>query len=284
MMLPAERAAEIPILTSGCMKAEAGREIAVKNTMRAERPALRIVLCGTTHPGNIGGAARAMKTMGLQQLVLVAPKAGAFPSAEATARAVSAADVLDQALVVDTLLEAVAGCSLVVGTTARERHIGPAVMLPRDFCAQAVDLAQGGEVALVFGRERTGLTNEEVDLCQLLLRIPTQEAFASLNLAAAVQILAYEWIQTVAEAPMERSNPYAPANAGQLEGFFQHLRNVVELTGFFAGKNQDAILRRMRKIYMRARLDVNEINILRGLLSQTEKAVEGRRQDPADPS
>ena len=200
----------------------AGQTAAQDNTHNPAhgRPPLRIVLCGTTHPGNIGGAARAMKTMGLAQLVLVDPKPGIFPSEEATARAVSAVDVLGNARVCETLAEAVADCTLVVGTTARERHIGPQVMLPRDFCADAGRLAGEGEVALVFGRERTGLTNEEVDLCQRLVRIPTQSEFASLNLAAAVQILAYEWIQSAAKLPQAAPEAYRPARSQELA----HLR------------------------------------------------------------
>ncbi len=256
------------------MKAGEGGQKAAQNSIDS-RPLLRIVLCGTTHPGNIGGAARAMKTMGLERLVLVDPKPGIFPSEEATARAVSAVDILERAEVVPSLDQAVADCTLVVGTTARERHIGPPVMLPRAFCEQAAELAGPGEVALVFGRERTGLSNEEVDLCQRLVRIPTQEAFASLNLAAAVQIMAYEWIQSVASAPQPRPGRYRPANSEELEGHMKHLQQVIEETGFFAGKNQEAIVRRLRRIYARTQLDTNEINILRGLLSQVQKALKG---------
>lgn len=255
------------------MEAVSGDKLAQQNTTPNARPALRIVLCGTTHPGNIGGAARAMKTMGIERLVLVDPKPGIFPSEEATARAVSATDILESAQVHANLAEAVADCQLVVGTTARERHIGPPVMLPRDFCAQADALAGGGEVALVFGRERTGLTNEEVDLCQRLVRIPTQQAFASLNLAAAVQIMVYEWIQSAARLPEMPEPGYRPATSAELEGYFTHLQAVVGRIGFFAEKNQDAILRRIRRIYARAQLDTNEINILRGFLSATEKAL-----------
>ncbi len=256
------------------MKAGDGGQKAAQNSID-RRPPLRIVLCGTTHPGNIGGAARAMKTMGLERLVLVAPKPGIFPSDEATARAVSAADILERAEVLPSLDQAVAGCTLVVGTTARERHIGPPVMLPRDFCEQAGELAGQGEIALVFGRESTGLSNEEVDLCQRLVRIPTQEAFASLNLAAAVQILAYEWIQSAAQAPQPRPGRYRPANSEELEGHMKHLQQVIEETGFFAGKNQEAIVRRLRRIYARTQLDTNEVNILRGFLSQVQKSLRG---------
>ncbi|MGJ8669060.1 MAG: RNA methyltransferase [Oceanococcus sp.] len=240
------------------------------------RPPLRIVLCGTSHPGNIGGAARAMKVMGLTRLILVDPKPGSFPNDEATARAVSAVDILQSAEVVSTLQEAVADCSLVVGTTARERHIGPQVLLPRTFCEQAETLAAGGEVALVFGRERSGLSNEEVDLCQRLVRIPTQVEFASLNLAAAVQILAYEWIQSVASLPPPKPVQYRPATSQEVEGFMQHKLALIDRSGFFAGKNQEAILRRIRRIYARADLDTNEINILRGFLSAMEKTIDAK--------
>lgn len=251
-----------------------GADQAVAIGPAQRRPPLRIVLCGTTHPGNVGGAARAMKVMGLTRLILVDPKPGIFPSAEASARAVSAVDVLEQTRVVATLGEAVADCTLVVGTTARERHIGPQVLSPRQFCEQAEGLAAGGEVALVFGRERTGLSNEEVDLCQRLVRIPTQEEFASLNLAAAVQILAYEWIQSVASLPAPKPVQYRQASSEEVQGYIGHMQRVIDRTGFFAGKNQDAILRRIRRIYARADLDTNEINILRGLLSATEKALD----------
>lgn len=260
------------------MDAEGGQETADQNTTQAQalgpaqaRPPLRIVLCRTTHPGNIGGAARAMKVMGLTRLILVSPKAGVFPNEEATARAVSAVDVLEQAQVADSLAEAVADCSLVVGTTARERHIAAPVMLPREFCQQADTLGGGGEVALVFGRESTGLSNEEVDLCQRLVRIPTQEQFASLNLAAAVQILAYEWIQSAASLSQTSPEQYRPATSKELEGYMGHLQTVFQRTSFFADKNQEAILRRIRRIYARAQLDTNEINILRDFLSAVEK-------------
>ena len=253
----------------------AGEKTGRENNTQARQPALRIVLCGTTHPGNIGGVARAMKVMGQARLVLVAPKPGIFPSEEATARAVSAADVLEAARVCASLADAVADCSLVVGTTARERHLGPPVCLPREFCEQAAQWAGGGEVALVFGREATGLSNEEVDLCQRLVRIPTGEAFASLNLAAAVQILVYEWIQSAGAALPARDERYRRATAAEQEGFHAHLARVAGRIGFFAAKNQPAVLRRMRQIYQRAALDANEINILRGFLSDTEKALEG---------
>lgn len=259
------------------MVADEGRETGAKNSTQLGPP-LRIVLCGTTHPGNIGAAARAMKTMGLDQLHLVDPKAGIFPSEEASARAVSATDVLDSAQVHETLLEAVRDCHLVVGTTARERHVGPPVLSPRAFCAQAQDLSGGGRVALVFGRERTGLTNEEVDLCQRLIRIPTHEAFASLNLAAAVQICCYEWMLPRASEPAPKETRYRPATAAEFDGFMNHLQSLVEQIDFFAEKNQPAVMRRVRQIFHRAAMDTNEINILRGLWGETQKAL--KRYNP----
>ncbi len=239
---------------------------------------LRVVLVGTTHPGNIGASARAMKAMGLDDLVLVAPKDGIFPSAEATARAVSATDILDSARVFASLRDAVADCCLVVGTTARERHIGPPVVTPREFCAHAAERAAGRQAALVFGRESRGLTNDEVNLCQLLVRIPTQVEFASLNLGAAVQIMAYEWILTRPEAALAgQDNPRErPATSSELEGYFEHLAQLVQRIGFFAKKNPDLLMRRLRRLYHRAQLDINEINILRGILAQVDKALERR--------
>lgn len=253
-----------------------GAESRHKNSTRLSADRLRIVLCGTTHPGNIGGAARAMKAMGISRLCLVAPKAGIFPSEEATARAVNGAELLASAQVFDTLADAVADCVLVAGTTARLRTIGPPVLNPREFFAQAPRLADDGDVALVFGRERTGLSNEEVDLCQQLIRIPTGESFASLNLAAAVQIMVYEWIQSEAPAAPAAPDRYRRATADEREGYYGHLQRVVEQVGFFAEKNQAAILRRLRQVYQRAELDTNEINILRGFLADIERALKAR--------
>lgn len=239
---------------------------------------LRIVLSRPTHPGNIGATARAMKVMGLSDLAIVAPKAGIFPSEEATARAVSAETVLADAKVYSTLEEAVADRAWVVGTTARERHIGPPVMTPRAWCEAAVE--RGGPLALVFGQERTGLTNEEVALCQALIRIPTHEAFASLNLGMAVQILCYEWHLAAGAAPPPREAEAPLATHAEMEGFFGHLREVGDAVEFFARKNPDAVHRRLRALFGRAGVDRNEINILRGLLKEIQRSLpQGDRTD-----
>ena len=151
---------------------------------------IRIVLAGISHPGNIGAAARAMKTMGLDRLCLVAP--GRFPAAEATVMAAGADDVLERAQVFDDVRSAVADCGLVVGTTARARHLPWRVLEPREAAAEIAAASATGEVAVLFGAERTGLTNEEIELCQRLLTIPTGPSYASLNVAMAVQVVAYE--------------------------------------------------------------------------------------------
>lgn len=235
---------------------------------------LRVVLCRTTHPGNIGATARAMKVMGVDDLVIVSPKAGIFPSEEATARAVSAEGILQRARVVETLEEAVADCSWVVGTTARQRHIGPPVIAPREWAETAVPKAPQG-LALVFGQERTGLSNEEVGHCQALIRIPTQEQFASLNLGSAVQILVYEWLLANGGTPPEPVAQREMATNAELEGFLSHLREVSDAVDFFARKNPDAVHRRLRALFGRAELDRNEINILRGLMRDIQRKLSG---------
>ncbi len=233
---------------------------------------IRIVLIGTTHSGNIGAAARAMKVMRLSQLVLVAPKE--FPNPEATALASSAADLLEQARVCANLEEAIAGCRLVVGTSARLRSVQWPQMEPRECAARLVEEGAAGPVALLFGRERTGLTNEELDRCHALVNIPANPEYSSLNLAQAVQVLSYEiqlaWLATQAwpQAPQPEV-----ATAEQLEGFFDHLRTTMEEIGFADPNRSDRLQRRLRRLFLRARPDPIEINILRGILS----AAQGRK-------
>lgn len=217
-----------------------------------------------------------MKVMGVEDLVIVAPKPGIFPSEEATARAVSAEGILQRARVVETLEEAVADCNWVVGTTARQRHIGPPVIAPREWAEAAVVKAAQG-IALVFGQERTGLTNEEVAHCQALIRIPTQEQFASLNLGSAVQILVYEWLLANGGTPPQPVNPRETATNAELEGFLAHLREVSDAVGFFARKNPDAVHRRLRALFGRAELDRNEVNILRGLMRDIQRGLDGEK-------
>lgn len=243
---------------------------------------LRIVLVGTQHPGNIGSAARALKTMGLDRLVLVAPEKA--PNAESYALAAGADDVLAAALVVPTLAEAVADCTLVLGCTARSRRIALDEHDPRHAAGLAVAAAAGGaEVALVFGRERTGLENDELQLCHAAIHIPANPAYSSLNLAAAVQVLAYELRMAVlaaAAAPAPGGDPREPpASHAELEGFFAQLADALDAIDFHKGRAPASAMRKLRRIFLRADLDGREVRILRGVLADVERMamLAGRR-------
>ncbi len=228
---------------------------------------VRIVLIGTTHPGNIGAAARAMKNMRLRQLWLVTPKL--FPHAEATARASGADDLLATAQVCDDLDQALAGCRLVVGASARLRSLKWPQLDPRQSGRRLLQEAAQGEVALLFGRESSGLSNEELDRCHYLVHIPANPDYSSLNLAQAVQVLAYELHMASLEeggtAPTEGERDVADAAA--MEGFFDHLRRTMEATGFANPRQSTTLQRRLRRLFLRARPDQDEVNILRGLLN-----------------
>ena len=231
---------------------------------------IRIVLVGATHPGNIGAVARAMKNMGLSDLALVNPKH--FPHVEATARATGASDVLDKATVVDTLAEALTDCVYVAGASARSRTINWPSMSPRDCAARMIRESGHGKVAAVFGPEQTGLHNDDLDLCHTLLTIPTDPGFSSLNLAMAVQVLTYE----LRVASMLDEGPVfdveaPPATSEELERFYKHLENVLIDIEFLDPDNPRLLMRRMRRLFIRARPDKNEINILRGVLTAVDE-------------
>lgn len=228
---------------------------------------IRIVLVETQHPGNIGAAARAMKTMGLADLRLVRPEK--YPDAEAEARASGASDVLAAARVVDSLEEALVGCVRVVGTSARMRKLAWPELEPRECGATLVREAATGPVALVFGRERTGLTNAELDLCTHLVTIPANPEYASLNLAAAVQVLAYEVRLAALEAapPAKPSNGMPPATHDELERFYAHLEAALAARDFLDRHNPAHLMRRLRRLFGRAGLDRDEVQILRGMLT-----------------
>jgi len=236
---------------------------------------IRIVMVHTTHPGNIGAAARAMKNMGLTQLYLVAPKE--FPSNDATWRAASAVDVLESAVVVSTFEEAVAGCSLVVGSSARERRIPWPLLDSRRACEQVYREARTASVALVFGREDRGLTNEELQQCQLHVNIPANDAYSSLNVAMAVQVLAYE----VRMAHLANSLPADPmagwdlpyASAEDLERFFVHLEEALSEMDFLKAEAPKQAMARLRRLFQRTRLDYMEVNILRGIFTIAQQWV-----------
>jgi len=236
---------------------------------------IRIVLVGTQHPGNIGAAARALKTMGLARLVLVAPQR--FPHDDAQAMAAGADDVLDAAQRFDSLAEAVTDCRLVLGCTARSRRIALAELSPRDAAARLLAAAGVGvEVALVFGRERTGLTNEELQLCHAAVHIPANPEYSSLNLAAAVQVLAYELRLALLAASAADDDPRDPAmeptaSHAELEGFFAQLAQTLEAIDFHKGRSPDSALRKLRRLFLRSGLDAREVRLLRGILADAQR-------------
>ncbi|TYT27307.1 RNA methyltransferase [Luteimonas viscosa] len=238
---------------------------------------IRIVLVGTQHPGNIGSAARAMKTMGLQRLVLVAPER--FPHADATAMAAGAGDVLEVAPRVATLAEAVADCRLVLGCTARSRRIALEELPPREAGARAVaTAARETDVALVFGRERTGLDNDELQLCHAAVTIPADPGYSSLNLAAAVQVLCYElrlaMLGLQGQAPIPVAPPEGgepPASHAELEGFFAQLGDTLDAIDFHKGRAPESAMRKLRRIFMRSRLDDRDVRLLRGVLADAQR-------------
>ena len=235
--------------------------------------AVRIILVETSHPGNIGAAARAMKNMGLRALHLVRPRL--FPHMEATARASGADDVLDTAQIHTDLASAIADCGFVVGTSARTRHMPWELVEPRE-CAQRIrSAAERAKVAIVFGAERTGLTNEELMLCNLLVTIPTDPAYASLNVAMAVQIIAYEiWLATRMERPAGQEPDVPLATAEEMMRLYAHVEEVLELIDFRERTAGGHLMKRIRRLFNRAQLDQNEMNILRGILT----AVQARRR------
>lgn len=239
---------------------------------------LRIVLVGTQHPGNIGAAARAMKTMGLRRLVLVAPEKA--PDRDTHAMAAGADDLIEAAPVFATLAEAVADCHWVLGATARNRRIQLEPLHPRDAGLRAVQAAANGPVALVFGRERTGLDNHELQLCHAAVHIPSNPAFSSLNLAAAVQVLAYELRcalladaggEAVASALRTPPPGEGAASHAELEGLFGQLADTLDQIDFHKGRAPDSAMRKLRRLYLRANLDSAEVRLLRGVLADAQR-------------
>jgi len=248
-------------------------------TQQANPPHLkniRIVLVNTSHPGNIGAAARAMKNMGLSQLYLVEPKD--FPSLEAIRRSVGAVDVLDNAVVTEDLNQAISGCVWVAGTSARLRTIEWTVFEPRKCVQKALQHIEQGDIAIVFGRENSGLTNEEMEKCNALLHIPTNPEYSSLNLAAAVQVVCYEFRQALINEPASKikGNKHyqdALADADQLEGMYQHLHDALKHMGFFGTNNPDVMMRRLKGLFNRADTTQREVSIFRGICS----AIQGKK-------
>lgn len=253
--------------------------------------AVRMVMVEPTHPGNIGAAARAMKNMGLDQLVLVNPLR--YPDPEARFRAASALDVLDRTRVVATLAEAVDDCVLVIGASARNRRVPWPMVTPREAGRKVVAEAPGGPVALLFGRESSGLTNEELARCQLHLHIPSDPGYPSLNVSMAMQLVAYEvrmaWLEAgdrLAEPPWDR--PWA--DSASVEGMLAHLDGLLDDIAFMDRRDPGHVPLRLRRLFFRTRLDQVEINILRGVFGRVQSLLDGTRRleprptgEPAEP-
>ncbi|RLM26345.1 tRNA (cytosine(32)/uridine(32)-2'-O)-methyltransferase TrmJ [Brenneria alni] len=233
---------------------------------------IRIVLVETSHTGNMGSVARAMKTMGLSKLYLVNPLVK--PDSQAIALSAGASDVIGNATLVETLDQALEGCSLVVGTSARSRTLPWPMLEPRECGVRSAQEAEHAPVALVFGRERVGLTNDELQKCHYHVAIPANPAYSSLNLAMAVQILAYEVrvahldrLQAGREAHDETPYPLVD----DLERFYQHLEQTLLQTGFIRQAHQGQVMNKLRRLFTRARPESQELNILRGILSSIQK-------------
>jgi len=246
---------------------------------------IRIVLVETSHSGNIGAVARAMKNMGLGNLWLVNPKS--FPDEASYARSSGASDVLDRAQVVNSLEEAIEDCVLVMGTSARGRKVPWPVMPPPEAAETASEATEGGAVALVFGRESNGLSNDELQHCHHHIHIPSNPEYSSLNLAMAVQVMCYElrmlYLRNLEggegspylkpmSAPGDAGWDVSPASVRDVEGFFEHLEQMLVDVEFHRRENPRQLMTRLRRLFQRARLDQMEVNILRGILTAAQKA------------
>lgn len=262
--------------------AAAAALVQAMDAARAWSARIRVVLVQTSLPRNIGSAARAMRTMGLNRMVLVQP--AAFPHPDAAALASGADDVLAAARICADLPEALAGCVAAYGASARRRGIAMPQLDARAAARQLTTDLSAGEVALVFGSERVGLTNEEIACCQYLVGIPTAPDFGSLNLAAAVQLLSYECRMAAIESGILADQPRAhqrqpqtpvepPATLDQLEGYFEHLQQTLEIIGFFGDRAPHKLMQRLRRLYQRATPSTREVQILRGILAETQRGM-----------
>ncbi|MCG7498591.1 tRNA (cytosine(32)/uridine(32)-2'-O)-methyltransferase TrmJ [Vibrio sp. Of7-15] len=232
---------------------------------------IRVVLVGTTHSGNIGSAARAMKVMGLSNMVLVAPECEV--DGKTIAMAAGASDIAVNARIVETLDEAIEDCGLVVGSSARSRTLEWPMLEPRECGVKSVEAAESHPVALIFGRERIGLTNEELQKCHYHVCIPANPEYSSLNLAMAVQTICYEarvaWLDSKAYKGEKKEAEY-PLNK-ELEMFYEHLERVLHHTNFIVKAHPGQVMNKLRRMFNRARPESQELNILRGVLASIEK-------------
>jgi len=225
---------------------------------------IRVVLLRPSHPGNVGAAARAMKTMGITQLRLVRPKR--FPHPDARAMASGAADVLESAHACANLEEALAGTTYSVALSARERELSHSSLDARAAAQELLSAARKDEVAIVFGNETVGLTNKEIMRCSALARIPADPEYASLNLAQAVQVIAYE-LRMAALAPSAAPAKTAYATHEEMEKLFAHLERSLYASGYLHPRHPRKLMDRLRRLFAKARLEAVEVNILRGMLA-----------------
>ncbi|ODN43796.1 tRNA (cytosine(32)/uridine(32)-2'-O)-methyltransferase TrmJ [Piscirickettsia litoralis] len=244
-------------------------------------PKVRIVLVETSHSGNIGAVARAMKNMGLGRLYLVSPKD--FPSDQAYALSSHAEDVLDNAVVTTSLEEAIADCELVLGTSARERKVPWPLEEPRQMAKRVISEHNQHEIAIVFGRERTGLTNQELQRCHYHVHIPTNEEYSSLNLAQAVQVISYELRLAALDnknlnSSVELSEK-ALATSAQMEGFYSHLEQLLRKIHFLDDAQEGMLMLKLRRLYQRSRVEESEMHILRGILSKMERRLDEKSKN-----
>jgi len=233
---------------------------------------IRIILIATSHPGNIGSTARAMKTMGLNSLYLVSPKS--FPDAKAREMAAGADDVLERAVVVHSLDDALIGCQLILGTSARPRGLSLPGVTPASSAELVKQQSDDTQIAIVFGREHSGLTNEELLKCHYHIHIPSNSEYSSLNLAQAVQIIAYELRMKLLTPNAQvalRHDEYASAD--EIEQFYEHLKEVFIEIQFLKESNPRRLMQRVRRLFNRVNLEKMEVSILRGMLSQVQKSL-----------
>jgi TrmH family RNA methyltransferase len=260
------------------MNSKAAQDTRSEAQVAARLSHIRIVLINTSHPGNIGATARAMKVMGLANLHLVNPKT--FPCHEATAMASGADDLLQRAVVHETLESALDGCSMVMGTSARLRSLPMPQMDLRSAAQSALTEHHGQDIAILFGQERAGLTNDEIHRCHQLVHVDTDPNYGSLNLSQAVQLMAYELRMAVVggAGAVVAPSDWVPVDAGQMEMFFVHLEQTLLDIGFMNPAQPKRLMARMRRLFNRARPDQNEINILRGILTASQFSA-GKRDD-----
>ena len=232
---------------------------------------VRFVLANTSHPGNIGSAARAIRTMGFHRLVLVAP--AKFPHIDAHVLAAGADDVLEAAVQCDSLQAAIGDCSLILGATARLRGVALEELTPRNAARRVLAAAvEGREVAYVFGNETSGLSNDEIKLCHAAVHIPSDPTYSSLNLSQAVQVLAYELrMAALAGMPSRQGNADTPSTASEFEGFIEHLSTTLYDIDFHKGRSDRTIMQRLRRLFLRAAPDQRELRVLRGILADVQR-------------